>query len=219
MSRTALVLVGHGRYSDIWHDDAAIGFLVAGELAEAGLRPVLRSTFPGALDDVDPDDLALVVIKSGTGRADDDDATWAGFHERLAALFAAVPVLALHQAANTMGNPRWYIGQVGGQWVDDHSWHPPIAEATFRPVDDEHPITAGLAPFTAVDESYLDLVLEPGIRPLVVVDHEGAAHPVVWEGPGPARLVYHALGHDPRSFDSPGHRDLLRREIAWLTTP
>jgi hypothetical protein len=179
---------------------------------------MLRGTLPAALDDVDPTGLALLVVRAGTGRPDDDDADWAGFHDRLAAIIAAgVPVLALHQAANTFGNPRWYTGAVGGQWRDGVSWHPPLAEAQLRPVDDEHPVTAGLAPFTAYDETYLDLVKEPGIRPLVVVDHEGTAHPVVWQGPGPARVIYDALGHDWRSFDSAGRMELLRREIAWLT--
>lgn len=216
---TALVLVGHGRYSDPWHDDAAVGHLVAQEVAAAGLRPVLRSTLPSALDDLAAHDLGLVVLKAGTGRADGDaDTDWTGFLDRLASYFdAGVPTLALHQAANTFGNPRWYTGRVGGRWTDGVSWHPPIGDLAVRPVDAEHPVTAGLAPFTVYDEGYLDLGLEPGIRPLAVVEHEGAVHPVVWQGPGPGRVVYDALGHDWRSLESAGHRDLLRRAIAWLT--
>jgi hypothetical protein len=30
-------------------------------------------------------------------------------------------------------------------------------------------------------------------------------------------VIYDALGHDWRSFDSAGRMELLRREIAWLT--
>ena len=217
MTGTALVLVGHGRYSDPWHDDAAVGHLVAGELAAAGLVPVLRGTLPGALDDIDPAGLALLVVRTGSSRPVDEDAEWTAFHDRLAAIVAAgVPVLALHQAANTFGNPRWYTGAIGGTWQDGVSWHPPLGAATFRPLDDGHPVTAGLAPFTAYDETYLDLAKEPGIRPLVVVNHDGAAHPVVWQGPGPSRVIYDALGHDWRSFESAGRMDLLHREIAWL---
>ena len=51
---------------------------------------------------------------------------------------------------------------------------------------------------------------------LVVADHEGAAHPVVWVAPGPGRIVYDALGHDVRSYDSPSRVDLFRREVRWL---
>ncbi len=215
---TALILVGHGRYADPWHDDAAVGQLVAEQVAAAGLRPVVRSTLPGALDEFSAGDLALVVLKAGTGRADDAADDWAGFLDTLESYVdARVPTLALHQAANTFGNPRWYTGHVGGVWVDGVSWHPPIGTVTFRPVDLEHPVTSGLRPFEAYDEAYLDLVTEPGICPLVVVDHDGATHPVVWQGPGPARVIYDALGHDWRSYESAGRLDLLRREIAWLT--
>ena len=51
---------------------------------------------------------------------------------------------------------------------------------------------------------------------LVVADHDGTAHPVVWVAPGPGRIVYDALGHDVRSYDSPSRVDLLRREVRWL---
>ncbi len=219
MTTTALVLVGHAPYTDPWHDDAAVGHLVALELAAAGLDPVLRGTMPDVLDEVEPADLALLVVKASGGPVDDEDGTWAGFQAKLAALLAAgVPVLALHQAGAAFGNPPAWASAVGGHWVDGQSWHPAISEAKFEPVDGEHPVTAGLAPFTAVDETYLDLAIAPGIRPLVVVEHEGVAHPVVWQGPGSSRVIADTLGHDARSFDSNGRVDLLRREIAWLTT-
>jgi len=219
MTTTALILVGHSPYTDPWHDDAAVGHLVALELAAAGLDPVLRSTMPGVLDEVDPADLALFVVKVSGGPVDDADGTWAGFQARLAGLLTAgVPVLALHQAGAAFGNPPAWAAAVGGHWVDGRSWHPAIGEATFEPVDDEHPVIAGLMPFTAYDETYFDLETAPGIRPLVVVRHEGAAHPVAWQGPGASKVVVDTLGHDARSFDSRGRVELLRREIAWLTT-
>ena len=50
-----------------------------------------------------------------------------------------------------------------------------------------HPITEGVAEFEVLDERYTDL-----------------------------RVVYDALGHDPRSYDSVGRCELLRREVVWL---
>jgi hypothetical protein len=215
---TALVLVGHPPFTDQWHDDAAVGHLVALELAALGFHTVLRGTMPWVLDDVEPGDLALLVVKAAGGS--DEEGAFAGFQERLAALLAAsVPVLALHQASGAFGNPPAWAAAVGGRWVDGTTWHPAISPALFRPLDDAHPVTAGLAPFTAYDETYLDLVHVPEIRPLVVVDHGEVAHPVVWQGPGPSKVIYDSLGHDARSFDSPGRVDLLRREVAWLTAP
>lgn len=214
MPGTALVLVGHPPFTDPWHDDAAVGHLVALELAAAGLDPLLRGTMPWALDDVAPADLALMVVKAAPGPL---DAAFEGFTERLAAVLAAgVPVLALHQGSGSLGNPPFWAAAVGGRW-GERSWHPPIGPTEFRAVDDEHPVSAGLAPFTAFDEGYLDLDLDEGIRPLVVTEHDGVAHPVVWQGPGLSPVIVDTLGHDARSFASTGRMDLLRREIAWLT--
>lgn len=215
MTRTSLVLVGHPPFADPWHDDAAVGHLVALELAAAGLDPVLRGTMPWALDELDPGDLALLVVKAAGAALENDD--FDGFTARLAAILGAgVPVLALHQGSGALGNPPFWAAATGGRW-GERSWHPPITDTDFRAVDDEHPVSAGLAPFTAYDEGYLELDLDEGIRPLVVTDHDGVAHPVVWQGPGPSRVIVDTLGHDARSFDSPGRVDLLRREIAWLT--
>ena len=84
MPRTALVLVGHHPFTDPWHDDAAVGHLVALELAAAGLAPVLRGTMPWALDELEPDDLSLLVVKAAGGAP--GDGSFDGFTERLAAI-------------------------------------------------------------------------------------------------------------------------------------
>ena len=214
----ALVLAGHGRYEDPWHDAAAISHRVASLLADDGIEATIRGTMPSALGDVDPD---LVIVASGRGRPDVEfdgsDEDWAPFHARLDELVASgVPVLGLHQATNTfLDSPTW--GSVlGGRWVEGTSWHPPHGQASFRVVSAGHPITAGLSFVEAADERYLSLAVSPDVHVLVVADHEGAAHPVAWVAPGLARVVYDALGHDVRSYDSPSRVDLFRREVRWL---
>ncbi|WP_432534384.1 ThuA domain-containing protein [Kineococcus arenarius] len=217
----ALVLVGRGRYQDRWHDDAATGHRVAGELAAAGLEPQVRGTAPAALDDVDG--LALLVVVAGTGRTDPqwdgDDAAWAPFHARLAALVAedGVPLLALHQAANTFTDAPGWADLIGGRWIPGLSMHPPIGPALFRPVPgEEHPVVAGLGPVEAFDERYCLLQRAQGSRVLLTTEHEGVEHPVVWQAAGPGRVLYDGLGHGTRSYDSPSRRGLLRREVTWL---
>ncbi|GEL96812.1 ThuA domain-containing protein [Cellulomonas terrae] len=213
----ALVLVGHGRYEDPWHDGAAIGHRVAQLLAEDGIGSTVRGTFREALDGIDPD---LLVVASGRGRPDADfdgtDQDWRPFHERLAALVASgVPVLGLHQAANTfLDSPAWGP-LLGGRWIEGTTWHPPLGAATFRVVS-EHALVSGLAEISVEDEQYLALQVAPDVDVLVVADHEGESHPVVWIAPGPGRVVYDALGHDVRSYDSPSRVDLVRREVRWL---
>ena len=83
-------------------------------------------------------------------------------------------------------------------------------------VDPTHPVTAGLSVVEAPDEQYLSLEVSPDVHVLVVAEHEGAPHPVVWVAPGPGRVVYDALGHDVRSYDSPSRAQLFRNEVRWL---
>lgn len=221
MLADALVLVGRGRYQDLWHDDAATAQVVAATLAEVGVTARVRGTFPGTLDEVTPGDLALVVVLAGRGRSDPAfdgrDEDWRGFHDRLAALVrAGVPLLALHQAANTFADSPHWSGLLGGRWVVGTSMHPPIGEATFTVVDADHPVTRGLGEVRAFDERYCDLEVDPASRVLLTTRHEGREHPVVWVAPGPGRVLYDGLGHDTRSYGSPSRRELLRREVNWL---
>ena len=95
--------------------------------------------------------------------------------------------------------------------------HPPIGDARVEITDPEHPVTAGLAPFTLVDERYCHLDRDPSTHVLLHHDHEGERQPLVWalERDG-TRAGYDALGHDVRAYASPERVDLLRREVRWL---
>jgi hypothetical protein len=217
----AVVLVGRGRYQDPWHDDAATGHIVADLLATQGIGSVVRGVAPTALVDVDRP--RLLVVIAGSGRIDPDwdgdDEAWRSFHRRLHSLVSreGVPLLALHQAANTFTDDATWAELIGGRWVPDASTHPPIGDAVFRPVEGEdHPVVRGLGPVTAFDERYCDLQPAPGSRILLTTELEGVEHPVVWQAPGPGRVLYDALGHDVRSYASASRRELLLREIRWL---
>ena len=144
---------------------------------------------------------------------------WAPFHAGLASLIteAGVPLLALHQAANSFGDAPGWAHLVGGRWFEVVSMHPPIGPSLFRPVPgEEHPVVAGLGPVEAFDERYCLLQLEEGSRVLLSTEHEGVEHPVVWRSGGPGRVLYDGLGYDVRSYDSASRRELLRREVDWL---
>ncbi|WP_298455776.1 ThuA domain-containing protein [uncultured Cellulomonas sp.] len=225
MPDAALVLVGRGRYQDPWHDDAATAHAVIGALAgtldQRGVPVRVRGTSRDALGGAGPTDLALVVVCAGRGRADPDwdgdDTSWRPFHDTLAGLVAAgVPLLALHQAANTFADSPHWAQLLGGRWVVGTSRHPPIGPATFRVVDSGHPATSGLTDVEAYDERYCDLEVAPSSRVLAATEHEGRQHPVAWVSAGGPRVVYDGLGHDVRSYASPSRRELLRREVDWL---
>lgn len=212
----AVVLAGRGRYEDPWHDLAATSHRVATILGDAGIETRVRGTFP---DVALLSGAELLVVNAGSGRPDPgfdgDDAAWAPFHDAVAAFAAAGgAILGLHQAANTFADSPHWRRLLGGAWVDGASWHPPLGEATFVAAGD-HPVTEGLGPVVATDERYADLVLEPGATVLLTHREGDADHPVAWVG-GAGRVVYDALGHDVRSYDSPSRVDLLVREARWL---
>lgn len=226
--RRALVLAGRGRYEDPWHDGAATAGVLQPLLADDGWDVRVHGTSPRLLD---ADGLVattvgrpdLVVVAAGSGRVDPDfdgdDHAWAAFHAALAGLVAGgVPLLALHASANAFHDAPDWSRLVGGRWVDGTSWHPPIGTARFDVADAAHPVTAGLAGVEAFDEQYCDLVVDPGAHVLLTTRHEGRDHPVVWVAPGPGRVLYDALGHDVRSWRSRSRCELLRREVAWLTS-
>lgn len=235
-----LVLAGHGRYQDPWHDAAATSHRIAEVLAAPRLdgtddltspayRVTVRGSFPGALDDLDPasDAVNLVVVNTASGRPDPgfdgEDDRWVGFHERLRAwAVAGRPLLALHQAANSFADSPHWERILGGRWVDGTSMHPPIGDATFTTTGAGHPLTAELrdatsGTVTAFDERYSYLTVAESSTVLLTQEHDGVDHPVVWaSGAEGVRCVYDGLGHDVRSYDSPSRQALLHTEVAWL---
>lgn len=209
----ALVLTGRARYGDPWHDHAATSHAVAQELTAAGFVVEVRSTFPDALAGLRTAD--LLVVNTGRGPQDDDDAPWGELHAAVRDHVAGGgPVLALHQAAMTFRDSPWWAGLMGGRWVDDVAWHPDKGVAAFD-VTADHPVTAGLGPLVVDDERYTDLDVAPDVRPLVTHDEGGATHPVVWVT-ATGRVVYDALGHGVDSYATPARAALLRREARWL---
>ncbi|MEU7917037.1 ThuA domain-containing protein [Micromonospora zamorensis] len=108
---------------------------------------------------------------------------------------------------------------VGAAWDHGRTFHPPIGSSLIRRTDIEHPITTGLVDFEVHDERYTDLELLDGVDvdTLYVHDEGGDTHPLVWaRTAGSSRIVYNALGHDARSYESPEHVELLRRIVHWL---
>jgi type 1 glutamine amidotransferase len=105
----------------------------------------------------------------------------------------------------------------GGYWERGVTMHPPLGKTRVRVAPDRHPIVAGLTDFTLEDERYTFLRVAPDVEPLAWHEHEGAEHPLLWARTvRDARVVYDALGHDARSYDSAARRELLARSAAWL---
>ncbi|WP_173921499.1 ThuA domain-containing protein [Agromyces sp. Marseille-P2726] len=222
----AVILSGSGRYADPWHRFDETSAALAGIVAGAGYRVEASDDLLGgfaALDDID-----LVVVNAGDpdgpmpeGAADpgpvDESrvaAATAGFE---AALERGIGILAVHAAASTLREVPAFGAALGARWVEGESWHPELGDARVHVVG-SHAIAEGLADFTVTDERYAGLRLDGVIEPIAEHEDGGMRHPLVWARElGHSRLVYDALGHDIRSYESAEHRELLERALQWLS--
>jgi len=109
---------------------------------------------------------------------------------------------------------------VGRVW-DTSKTHDPYQKFQVKVVNKEHPITRGLQDFETTDELYFCLQGAPKIDVLLT------AHSTVTKQDEPmgfilnyesGRVFHTPLGHDVRSFQSPGVTALLQRACEWAAT-
>jgi len=216
--RRAVVLTSAGpAYADPWHDLTGTAAAIASVLAEAGLEPVVRDDVVTALEEHAGQ--ALVVVAC-SGNPDDQEQERAEAVRIAAALdrhvAAGAPVVAVHAGGMAFPSVERWHELLGARWVHGVSGHPDLGLCTVQVTDPAHPVTAGLTDITVEDERYSDLDIAPDRDALVTHEHDGRTHPLVLTGVvGGSRVVYDALGHDERSYASPGRRELLRREVRW----
>jgi hypothetical protein len=127
-------------------------------------------------------------------------------------------IVGLHAASICFDDwPEWR-DILGGAWHWDVSRHDPVGGAQIRFTDVSSPLTDGLADYAVIDEIYTGLALAADVEPLAyaTVDGQPEEHPVLWARTvGNGRVVYDALGHDPRSIRHPVHETLIIRSIRW----
>lgn len=225
----ALILSGAGRYADPWHPYAETSARLASLVAEAGYDVEVRDDVDAALAALG-DDVRLLVVNAGdpdgpdaagaepaTGRAAPAAAAGVDDGALEAAIDRGIGILAMHSAASSLRDFPAFHRAIGGRWEDEVSWHPPFGEAHVHVVGN-HAIREGLADFTVEDERYTALRLHDVIEPIAEHEEGGFRHPLVWAREfGRSRLVYDALGHDTRSYDSEGHRALIAQALGWLS--
>jgi uncharacterized protein len=223
ISPRVTVVSGHNRYADSWHDLPATSHLIALALSQDGLDVTVVGTWPRELADLSHTDLLVVNagvgLPNGSNEGQSSDEAWQPAWDGLSAyLDTGRPLLAVHQAANTLHEVPGYLDRLGGRWLAGTSMHPPIGTATvsFGPV--AHPINPWpQTSFDLWDERYSYLEITGDVTVLATHVHEGTEHPLVWtHEPAAGRAVYDALGHGRESFDIAARRALLQREARWL---
>lgn len=214
--RRALLLSGGGRYADPWHRFAGTSARLAEVLrahdfdvdstadVETGLagldnRIELLVTNVGDPSPAPPDPASILAARRGLLRY----------------LAAGGAVLSMHASAFP-DIPEWE-NLVGGRWIDATSMHPALGAAHIRVYPERHPIVEASTDFDLDDERYSYLRTAPGIIALASHRHEDLDHPLLWaRQQGPNRVVYDALGHDTRSYESADHRAIIGRAARWL---
>lgn len=221
----AIILSGAGRYADPWHPYPETSARLASLVAEAGYDVEVRDDVDAALATLGGDVRLLVVnagdpdgpLPDGAPPAGDRAAPAVDPAAFDAAIDRGIGILAMHSSAASLRDYPAFHHAVGGRWEDDVSWHPPFGEARVHLVGN-HAIREGLGDFTVDDERYTGLRLHDVIEPIAEHEEGGFRHPLVWAREfGRSRLVYDALGHDVRSYDSEGHRALIASALDWLS--
>ncbi|MEH1169055.1 ThuA domain-containing protein [Micromonospora sp. CPCC 205539] len=208
-----VIFSGEGPHADPWHPLAETSAKLAELIGDEGTVAIVTSVdqLAAALDGA-----RLLVVNASANRPgptpEDED-----FARTLDAFLArGGNLLATHSATIAFPDLPIWRSTIGATWEHGRSFHPPIGPSRIRRADVEHPLTSGRGDFEVYDERYTDLAVAD-IEPLYVHDEGGATHPVVWARTvGDSRIVYNALGHDLRSYESAEHVDLLRRIVAWL---
>lgn len=217
---SALLLTGTGRYADPWHPFTETSHALAGLLDEAGFDVIVAADADAALEWLTsswnwPDLLAVNVGLPRDGAPSPGRAAAAGLSAWLA---GRRPLLACHSSSTSFTDlPEWKHA-LGGSWTRGTSMHPDHGVAEILVDRNSGSVAAGIPDFQLTDERYSWLDTHPDITVHGRHIHEDVLHPLIWsyERDGGGRTFYDALGHDAASYESPEHRELLRRGIAWL---
>lgn len=122
----------------------------------------------------------------------------------------------------------------GGGWITGSSFHPPYGEFTVNISNPAHPGVQGVSDFTIHDELYMGLAFRDDNDVFITADADEGTHP--W-GPqrqptympagtfplgwtrqyGAGRVFVLLLGHDARSFETPGFQKLVLNGVEWVT--
>ncbi|WBQ04145.1 ThuA domain-containing protein [Kribbella sp. CA-293567] len=218
MPTELIIYSGTGPDADPWHPLPQTSARLAGELRDFG--PVHSVGSPDELA-ARLDDAAVLVVNASANRTGPSPADQQ-FGRLLDGFLArGGGVLAIHSSTIAFPGLQTWHQTVGAIWEHGKTFHPPLDRTLVHRTEVEHPIAAGLGDFWVEDERYsgLAFVDDLVIEPLYVHEHEGVTHPLVWAREhGGGRVVYSALGHDERSYESPEHAELLRRSTEWLRT-
>jgi type 1 glutamine amidotransferase len=143
--------------------------------------------------------------------------------------FGTLEVLGEKMTRTGRREPPWpeYAKLVGASWREGEpkSGHGKRHTFTVNWKDNQHPVSAGLAPFVTNDELYHHLAMQPNVRVLATafdakeMNGSGKDEPLIWVTDyGKGRSFHIALGHDVAAMRAPGFATALARGAEWAAT-
>jgi len=213
MNALAVLVSADSSELDPWHVYAETSPLLAEILEQSDLSVDIRVADVHRMPAIG--DADLLVINAGVALCNKRDST--GRVALRDHVEAGRPVLAMHAAtAGLREFPEW-PSIVGARWVNGQSFHPPLGLGNVDVLPD-HPLMHGIDSFSLFDELYTSLDLEPGNTILATHEVDSVKHPIIWTRTrGASSVVYDALGHDARSYESAAHRAIIGRAARFLT--
>jgi type 1 glutamine amidotransferase len=210
----ALVLIGDGPHEP--------------QHLEQGLRPVFEATgiIPHFTVDVralSAENLSkvglLVMLRDGLMRPSDDPKThyvWMTKDQQRAILEFVEQgggFLNLHNSLGLYPEEGPYLKLAAGKYVG----HGPLERFRVEPVDDDHPITRGIAAYSVADEQHTPVVDLPRVRQLFRSESDSGVEGVAgWVlEPGAGRLCHLANGHTRDALEHPVYQQVLRNALLW----
>jgi type 1 glutamine amidotransferase len=130
-------------------------------------------------------------------------------------------LVAIHGASGSFGNSMVWTRLIGGKFAG-HA--PGLFALPVEIVDPQHPIMAGVMPFTVTDEEYTHTFPE-GVerhvlarfreRPANSLDPHGNRDILWTRDVGRGRVFYSALGHGQECWNNPSWQKIMVQAILW----
>ena len=233
-----MVLSGSGRFADAWHPFSLTSACLAEIIEAAGFEVEIASVDDrmARLGSAD-----LVAVNIGAPSSPDSRLDADGRAGLLRYLGRGGPLLVMHVSATSLPDiPEWE-SIMGGIWVRGTTMHPEYGPSRIHVRSGQNAIVGNVSDFTLTDERYSYLRVADDVVILATHSHDSIEHPILWAhnyelpareqtttdtdastsrgGPADiprARIVYDALGHDERSYESPEHREIIAASVRWL---
>jgi uncharacterized protein len=127
-------------------------------------------------------------------------------------------LVLVHFACGAFQEQSGFVKLAGRVWNPKLRGHDPYGDFTVRPVDPDHPVTAGMKAFETTDELYTCLDGDTEIHLLAVARSkvDGKQYPMAFVLTyGRGRVFHSPLGHDAAALRRAAVGELFRRGAAW----